>query len=124
MAHDPYLLLIGHNVDLCLLPPFLEVIQHQVEQGIILVLDHPFYPECRHADVDRDDLFRSVCWQERGFSGRDSFSGPVSPKHSEKFLCPFALALSIILHRLSRMVRLLISAGRCLENNRARRIDV
>ena len=65
-----------------------------MEQGVILVLDHPFYLECQHVDVDRDDRFRFVYQWEHGFSGQDTFGGPVSPEHSGEFLCPFAFSFA------------------------------
>ena len=69
-----------------------------MEQGAILVLDYPFYLDCRHADVDRDDRLRPICQREWGLSGRDMFGGPVSLEHSEEFLYPFAFSSQNFAH--------------------------
>ena len=41
--------------------------------SVVLLLDHCFHSERRHADVDRDDRFCLVCQ-----ACRDTFGGPVS----------------------------------------------
>ena len=69
-------------------------LQHQVEQGVILVLDHPFHSECRHANVDKDDRLCPVCQQEWGLAGRDTFGSPISPKHFGEYLRPFAFSFA------------------------------
>jgi len=47
--------------------------------------------ECRHADVDRDDRFCSICQWEWRFTCRDAFGGLVGLDYLREFLGPFAL---------------------------------
>jgi len=57
----PDLLLIGRDVDLGLLSPFLRMVQHQTKKGVIMNWDHSFHPDRWHTDVDQDDSLHSVC---------------------------------------------------------------
>ena len=54
--------------------------------------------------------FVSYANENRDFSDRNAFGRSVGPEYSREFSTHLPLALFRLLHRLSRMVRLLISA--------------
>jgi len=67
------------------------VIQHQAEQGIILVVDHSFHSSVSMLMLTR--MIASVLYaNENGVSPVGTFCGPVGPEHSEEFLHPFAFS--------------------------------